>query len=224
MEKEEKRFFEKYIRLILFTITFWIFLEILDGIFENDIWKFDDFIYRYVSKPINPILTNIFKVFTNIGSGFVLIPVCILSFVFIKEKIKPIFITTNFLMSALLNFILKNVFERPRPVQYRLINASGYSFPSGHSMVSMAFYGFIIYLILKNVKNTKLKWTVSIALSIMIILIGISRIYLGVHYASDVLGGYVIAISYLTLYTKLYKTIYDKHQKNKQLKQNSVQE
>lgn len=216
MEEKEKNIIMKNIRLILFTITFWAFVIIVDNIFENDICKFDNLIYKYVSKPINPTLTEVFKIFTNIGSGYVIIPVCILMFIILKEKIEAVFISINFFSSALLNFILKNIFERPRPEQYRLIKATGYSFPSGHSMVSMAFYGFIIYLIFKNVKNVKLKWIAAILLSIMIILIGISRIYLGVHYASDVLGGYLLAISYLTLFTKFYKTTYDKHKNNKE--------
>ncbi len=67
-------------------------------------------------------------------------------------------------------------------------------------MVSMAFYGFIMYLIYKNVKSKKLKWSLVLSLGILIILIGISRIYLGVHYASDVVGGFCISISYLMLY------------------------
>ena len=218
MEKEEKNIIEKHIRLILFTITFWIFILIVHNIFKNDIYKFDDLVYKYISKPINPTLTKIFSVFTNVGSGFVMIPLCIIAFAVLKEKIEPIFISINFALAALINYILKNIFERQRPADYRLIHASGYSFPSGHSMVSMAFYGFIIYLIFKNVKNVKIKWLTSIALSILIILIGISRIYLGVHYASDVFGGFLLSIVYLTLYTKLYKTVYDKHQENKKAK------
>lgn len=67
-------------------------------------------------------------------------------------------------------------------------------------MVSMAFYGYLIYLIYKYVKNKYLKWISIILLSILICSIGISRIYLGVHYTSDVLGGFFISISYLIIY------------------------
>ena len=67
-------------------------------------------------------------------------------------------------------------------------------------MVSMAFYGFIIYLIQKYVKNKYIKWTLTIILDILIISIGISRIYLGVHYTSDVLAGFLVSISYLIIY------------------------
>ena len=67
-------------------------------------------------------------------------------------------------------------------------------------MVSMAFYGYLIYLVYKNIKNKYLKWILIVVLSILIILIGISRIYLGVHYTSDVLGGYLLSVSYLVLF------------------------
>lgn len=83
----------------------------------------------------------------------------------------------------------------------------GYSFPSGHSMVSMAFYGFLIYLIYNNIKNKYIKWILISSLSILIILIGISRIYLGVHYTSDVLAGFLLSISYLVIYTRIVKEV-----------------
>ena len=67
-------------------------------------------------------------------------------------------------------------------------------------MISMAFYGYLIYLIYKYVKNKYIKWISIILLSILICVIGISRIYLGVHYTSDVLGGFLISISYLIIY------------------------
>lgn len=105
----------------------------------------------------------------------------------------------------ILNTILKNIFERPRPEFYRLIQETGFSFPSGHSMVSMAFYGYFIYIIYKKMDNFYLKWVICSILSLLIILIGISRIYLGVHYASDVLAGFCISLAYLMLYTYLTK-------------------
>jgi membrane-associated phospholipid phosphatase len=91
--------------------------------------------------------------------------------------------------------------------EYRIIEETGYSFPSGHSMISMAFYGYIIYLIYKYVKNKYIKWISIVLLSILICSIGISRIYLGVHYTSDVLGGFLISVSYLVIYISSIKKL-----------------
>ena len=87
----------------------------------------------------------------------------------------------------------------------RLIEEQGYSFPSGHSMVSTAFYGLLIYLIYKNVKNKYIKYTLCTILSILILIIGLSRIYLGVHYVSDVIGGVCFSIAYLIIFINVFK-------------------
>ena len=121
----------------------------------------------------------------------------------IKNKKIGIQIWANLGISTLLNQMLKYIVQRPRPTEFRIIEESGYSFPSGHSMVSAAFYGFIIYLIYKNIKNKYIKWSLMSILSILIILIGTSRIYLGVHYTSDVLAGFLISISYLIIFTSV---------------------
>ncbi len=83
----------------------------------------------------------------------------------------------------------------------------GYSLPSGHSMVSLAFYGLIIYFIYKNIENKHIKWTLIAVLSLLIVFIGISRIYLGVHYTSDVLAGFLLAIPYLIIYISTFNKI-----------------
>ena len=123
----------------------------------------------------------------------------------IKNKKIGTSIIINLGTITILNVLLKGILQRPRPIEYRIINESGYSFPSGHSMVSMAFYGYLIYLIYKYIKNKYLKYTLITILSALIIIIGTSRIYLGVHYTSDVIAGFLISISYLVVYTSLTK-------------------
>lgn len=140
----------------------------------------------------------------------VVVLICLVALLGIKNKKYGICMALNLLCITILNIVLKNIFERPRPEGYRLIAETGFSFPSGHSMVSMAFYGYIIYLVYKKVDNIYLKWGICSIISMLIICIGISRIYLGVHYASDVLAGFYISILYLTIYiscTKKYLNI-----------------
>ena len=91
----------------------------------------------------------------------------------------------------------------PRPDTITLIEEYGFSYPSGHAMVSLAVYGFAIYLISRKMKASMMKKIVIGLLVLFIILVGFSRIYLGVHHFSDIIGGYIISLAYLILYIKL---------------------
>ena len=132
----------------------------------------------------------------------------------IKNKKIGLSIFMNLVTITGLNQILKHILQRPRPTEFRIIEETGYSFPSGHSMVSAAYYGFIIYLIYKMVENKKIKWTLITILSLLVISIGISRIYLGVHYTSDVIAGFLISISFLVIYTSIVSKILFSKNKN----------
>lgn len=191
--------------IILFICTI-VFLAILENTWGQEIMREDIIGYNLISRfLISDTITPIAKVITNMGSAFFLITVSAILLVTIKNKKIGISITLNLITIAGLNLLLKNIVQRPRPTDFRLIDESGYSFPSGHSMVSMAFYGFLIYLAYKYIKNNKLKMLLSIVLGLIPLLIGISRIYLGVHYTSDVIGGFMVSISYLIIYTRIVK-------------------
>lgn len=199
-------FIQKNIKWIVTLACAVLFLWIVDNIFENDIDKFDYMIYSMVLLSMHPITTSFFKIITCFGDWMIIIPACITCVIFLKEKRYKYLVASNLVIIFILNQVLKMVFNRQRPVGNRLIEASGYSFPSGHSMISMAFYGLLIYLAYKNIKNTKLKYTICIGLTLLIALIGISRIYLGVHYPSDVAGGFLLSIAYLIVFTQITKT------------------
>ena len=202
-----KNLIKKYYKLIIVFICLILTIEIIYDLFAKEVMLKDILGYKIISKYlINDTTLPIAKFITNLGGVCFLISLTIISFItciVLKRKLIGAFIVLNIMISSGLNQILKHIVQRPRPTEYRLIDETGYSFPSGHSMVSAAFYGLFIYLIFKNVKNKYIKWISIITLSILIILIGGSRIYLGVHYTSDVLAGFFISISYLIIYTSI---------------------
>jgi len=181
-----------------------LFLALAEDVFNHEIMNGDIVGYKFISTYlIRDSVTPIFKIITWFGSATCLLSLTLILFIVIKNKKIGLLIGTNLVIVTILNQVLKFILQRPRPTEYRIINEIGYSFPSGHSMVSMAFYGFLIYLIYKNVKNKYLKLFLISMLSLLIVMIGISRIYLGVHYTSDVCAGFLISISYLVLYINL---------------------
>lgn len=157
-----------------------------------------------VKKLRNPTLTEIMKWITKLSNTTFIVLATIFIMVLLiskkKEKIAAL-VFLNLGAITLMNQVLKYIFKRERPIGYKLIRQGGYSFPSGHAMVSMAFYGLIIYLIIHLVKNNRIKKILITMNIIIILLIGISRIYLGVHYLSDILTGYSISMIYLFILT-----------------------
>lgn len=214
MKEKLKKYMKKYYKAIIVFICLLITMEMVYDLFAKEVMKRDIIGYRLISKYlISDITLPIAKFITNFGGviGLLIISVISSSLLIInKKKLMGILIWVNLASSALLNQILKRLVQRPRPTEYRLIEENGYSFPSGHSMVSAAFYGFFIYLIFKNVKNKYIKWSSITFFCILIFLIGISRIYLGVHYTSDVMAGFVISISYLVIFTSIVNDYLDK--------------
>ena len=201
MKEKVKDFIVKNLKWIILFICLVGFLAIAEDVFHKEIMMKDIIGYKLVSTfLISDFATPIAKFITNFGGAIFLIIATIILFILIKNKKIGFSIISNLVIVTILNQLLKNILQRSRPNEFRIIEETGYSFPSGHSMVSMAFYGYLIYLIYRYVKNKYLKWTLIVSLSILICTIGISRIYLGVHYTSDVLGGFLISISYLVIY------------------------
>ena len=191
----------KNLKWIILFICLIGFFALAEDVFNNEIMQGDVVGYKFISTYlIRDSLTPIFKIITWFGSATCLIPLAVILFFTIKNKKVGGLVGANLVIVTILSQALKIIIQRPRPTEYRIINETGYSFPSGHSMVSMAFYGFLIYLIYKNIKNKYLKISLIVILSLLIVMIGISRIYLGVHYTSDVCAGFLVSLSYLIIY------------------------
>ncbi len=199
-------FFKKNLIWILLFVCLLISIIIMEDIFEQEIIKIDHIGYEFISTHfLKDVYTPFIKIITNFGSAVYLGIFSIILIIFIKNKKIKILIPLNLIIVTFLNLLLKNIIQRPRPSDISIIEEIGYSFPSGHSMVSMAFYGYLIYLVYIKIKNKVLKWLLISFISILIILIGLSRIYLGVHYTSDVVAGFLLAIAYLIIFIKVTK-------------------
>ena len=196
--KENRKTIILAVSLVLFTIiTYAIFSDKIDTLDKN--------IHSYILNIRNENLTSILITITNISSAYALIVLSILLLLIMKKKKIPLLICLNLIISFLTNQIAKLTFSRPRPVGINLIEESGYSYPSGHAMISMAYFGFIAYLIYKSNLNKIIKLPLITSIFILILLIGFSRIYLGVHYLSDIIGGFLLSIAYIMIFINCIK-------------------
>ena len=207
-----KNFTKRYLKFIILAVLVFIFAFVVHELFDDKLTGFDENVHSFIISFESSFLTETFKTITFLSSPIFLILLSIILFFIFKNKKYGLLSFCNLVFIVLLNQGLKLLFERPRPIEWMLIEESGYSFPSGHAMVSAAFYGILIYLIWQtNIdKKYKIIWTV--ILSILILLIGLSRIYLGVHYASDIIAGFTISLSYVIISTTLIN-FYLKHRK-----------
>ena len=204
--KKIKELIIKNYKWIIFFLFFVIFLAIAEDVFEQEIFEFDSVVYNFLVNNRNEVLNNFFKIITQFGSAIVLIIITILCVIFIRDKKYKILVPANLVTIAIINIVLKNFFLRPRPNELRLIEETGYSFPSGHAMASTAFYGLLIYIAHEKIENKILRNTICIMLGLLILLISVSRIYVGVHYTSDVIAGTCFSIAYLISITRLIKS------------------
>ncbi|MBP1936170.1 undecaprenyl-diphosphatase [Paenibacillus sediminis] len=164
---------------------------------DQKIRNFDDTIIYYIQGMESPQLTKVMIFFTNIGAGLpasiIAIVTMVILYVFLGHRRELILFISVMIGSTLLNSALKLAFHRARPTIHRIIEANGYSFPSGHSMAAFSLYGVIAFLLWKHVPSLLGRVIIILVCALLILIIGISRIYLGVHYPSDVAGGYLMS-------------------------------
>ena len=193
----------KKFNIFIVVLCLILFSVICYGVLSYDSLVIDTKVYSFIADNLmSDGITSVLKVITELGGVAFIVLAGVLIFMFCK-KIRW-FVTFDLVGVTVINQAIKHIVRRPRPNVLRLVEEDGYSFPSGHSMVSMAFYGIIIYLVYKNVTNKYLKWSLITLLSLLILSIGFSRIYVGVHYFTDVVGGFLLGLAYLIIYINIY--------------------
>jgi undecaprenyl-diphosphatase len=189
----------------------------------QEIVQFDRTVISFIQGMESPMLTAIMKFFTFIGSTLSIVVLALLVLFFLykvfKHRSELVLFIAVLLGSNILFLSLKLFFHRARPDFHRLIEVGGYSFPSGHATNAFTLYGLLTFLLWRHIPA---RWgrTVLILLSItMIIAIGMSRIYLGVHYPTDVISGYLAGGFWLTIAIWFYQRYQEKRQKRKHISQ-----
>ena len=193
---------------IIFFICLLLFFALAEDVFNHDIMNGDVIGYKFVSTYlIHDSITGFVKMITWCGSATCLILLTIVLFAFIKNKKTGILIGTNLVIITILNQIFKFILQRPRPTEFRIIDETGYSFPSGHSSTTMCFYGILIYLVLHYAKSDFWRYFLTILFGGWIFMVGISRLWLGVHYPVDVIAGMFLGFLLVNLYIIISKSL-----------------
>lgn len=178
-------------------------VQLIDEVFIDAEFTLDQAAIDWVRTIVSPGLTRFFSFVTIIGSHHFLVPANLLimayAFFVIRNKWLGIKVMSIALSSLLLMVALKHVFGRPRPAEPLIERVSGLSFPSGHAFMSFTFFGLIAYIVYKEVKKPFLRFLLMLLLMSIAVLIALSRVYLNVHYTSDIMAGAAMGIMWLTI-------------------------
>lgn len=208
MLEQNKSFFKKLslsvlLMIAIFLVCLWGLFKVADIVFEDKSMVFDQKVFDWIRPMVSSMNTKIMLVITFLGSQNFLLPaniLLILYYLFIKEKRKAAFqILTISLTSVAAMFAIKFILQRERPLTPLIAKVHGYSFPSGHTFTSVTFYGILAYIAYRNIKNKALRLITIIFLALFVVLVGFSRVYLGLHYATDVIAGLCLGMMWLLL-------------------------
>lgn len=179
------------------------FLELAESLAENEFERMDLRAAEIALQMRNDGLTIFFIIITTMGNWHAFVGLFIIfSVVFYRQRKQlktPVIIAGIIAGAGGVMYVLKEIFARERPTLDTLVNASLPSFPSGHSMLSVVFYGFLIFYAWRIVHRVWLKILVTVLLVVLILLICWSRVYLGAHFMSDVIAGITAGIGWLSL-------------------------
>lgn len=183
------------ISAILFIIAMNAFVELTDELAENDLNGVDRSVTAFILSFRNGTLTGYLTFVTHLGDrdAYIIFTVLLAGYYLVKHRSWKFIVQTTLvlLLATLSNIVLKRVINRARPSLEHLVTVNTLSYPSGHAMSAMAFYGFLIYLCLRYDMRRWVRYLFVTTLGLLILSIGVSRIYLGVHYPSDVAGGFI---------------------------------
>ena len=202
---DKAKFNISHFKWMLVSILTIIFILLWLGTITGVTDEIDNLIYKSAEGIRSDFLTVVLIGITELGGVVGLFFILLITVIVLckKNRVKEATaITLNLIISTFTYFILKNIFQRERPVTGNiLIDEVGFSFPSGHTTNNVAFYFFAIYLVCINVKNKKVRNISCVILAIIPILIAFSRIYLRVHYPTDVIAGFCLGIVLVILFT-----------------------
>ncbi|HXC32152.1 MAG TPA: phosphatase PAP2 family protein [Verrucomicrobiae bacterium] len=173
-----------------------LFAWLSEEVFEGSAKHVDFVVRAKVHEFFSPALTKFMLAMTFLGSiAFLATLFAILVAVWLIRGMKrpAAWLAIAVGGSVILDVSLKLAFHRARPVAFVGRAPMTYSFPSGHALSSLCFYGVLAGLLCEWIESAAGRWAVSMAAAVLILAIGLSRIYLGVHYPTDVLGGYIAA-------------------------------
>lgn len=189
-----KKFDLKKILLIVIPIILFAFLALY--IQAGYSIRFENLVYAEAVEHMNPFLTNIIRIITHLGDPIIVTSITILLVIIPKTRKRVGYpMAAAVIVSEALNLILKEIFARERPNILQLVNETTYSFPSGHAMINTTVYTMLGIFAIKYIRSKKIKISVVIMCIIMPLIISFSRVYLGVHYAGDVLGGMLLGFA-----------------------------
>lgn len=170
-----------------------VFADITEEVLQSETMLIDTSLSQMIYSLREPSLTQTMIIISFFGADFILFSAGVITILLAwrKHKREAILFLAVLTIGVLLNMLLKAIFQRPRPSIDPILTLSEYSFPSGHAMNSFIFYSTLSYFVYHFTRNKKLVVIISLFALCMILLIGFSRVYLGVHYPSDVLAGYI---------------------------------
>ncbi len=192
-------------RIIVTSVAIILFLAIMQNVRSTEILQLDVDAYNFfVLKLRRPWMTSIMEGFSSLSSPIVIGAMFLMVAAFAPGRRPGLCAAVNLVCVVFINQVLKYIVHRPRPDGFRLISEVGYSFPSGHSMVSMAFYGLCAWMVWHYERDRIMRWACCLAFAGTIVVVGMSRVYLGVHYASDVIAGFCVSLAWIGVYTKVF--------------------